>query len=160
MYAKQVLHRPCSVLGLHTLFFVPCLLFLRVIPPLLQQHRAVLTLHPSVPATCAPLSPASNPRHPVTPPSHSLLDEVRILLVHGVLHLAGFDHEEGGDQAATMAAEEAAIMSEMGWKGEGLISAAATAAAASEGGWGLCWQGFGWRGEGLMYLPLQPLLPF
>lgn len=26
---------------------------------------------------------------------HTLLDECRILLVHGVLHLYGFDHEEG-----------------------------------------------------------------
>jgi probable rRNA maturation factor len=32
---------------------------------------------------------------------HSLRDEVRILLLHGVLHLAGFDHEiDAGEMAA------------------------------------------------------------
>jgi probable rRNA maturation factor len=32
---------------------------------------------------------------------HSLRDEVRILLLHGVLHLAGFDHEvDSGEMAA------------------------------------------------------------
>jgi probable rRNA maturation factor len=32
---------------------------------------------------------------------HSLRDEVRVLLLHGVLHLAGFDHEvDSGEMAA------------------------------------------------------------
>jgi probable rRNA maturation factor len=32
---------------------------------------------------------------------HSLRDEVRVLLLHGALHLAGFDHEvDGGEMAA------------------------------------------------------------
>jgi probable rRNA maturation factor len=32
---------------------------------------------------------------------HTLRDEVRVLLLHGVLHLAGFDHEaDGGEMAA------------------------------------------------------------
>jgi probable rRNA maturation factor len=35
---------------------------------------------------------------------HSLLDEVRILMLHGVLHLAGFDHEQ--DQGEMALAEE------------------------------------------------------
>jgi probable rRNA maturation factor len=34
---------------------------------------------------------------------HALLDEVKILLLHGVLHLAGFDHENGD---TAMAREE------------------------------------------------------
>jgi probable rRNA maturation factor len=37
---------------------------------------------------------------------HSLRDEVRVLLLHGVLHLAGFDHEQ---DAGEMAAREAEL---------------------------------------------------
>ena len=37
---------------------------------------------------------------------HTLRDEVRILLLHGVLHLAGMDHETDGGE---MAAQEAAL---------------------------------------------------
>ncbi|MGK7346124.1 MAG: rRNA maturation RNase YbeY [Candidatus Nitrospinota bacterium M3_3B_026] len=33
---------------------------------------------------------------------HSLDDEVERLLVHGVLHLAGYDHEKGGAEARRM----------------------------------------------------------
>jgi probable rRNA maturation factor len=40
---------------------------------------------------------------------HSLAAEVRILLVHGFLHLLGFDHETGM-QRTEMAAEEAAAL--------------------------------------------------
>lgn len=35
---------------------------------------------------------------------HGLRDEARVLLVHGVLHLMGFDHEEGAWVAAAAAA--------------------------------------------------------
>lgn len=38
---------------------------------------------------------------------HSLQREVQILLVHGILHLLGHDHENGGAEAVRMAAEEA-----------------------------------------------------
>lgn len=44
---------------------------------------------------------------------HSLADEVRVLLVHGILHLLGHDHEKGGAQAARMRAEEARILALM-----------------------------------------------
>src|ERR1700678_2622437 len=37
---------------------------------------------------------------------HSLRDEVRVLLLHGTLHLAGFDHEADNGE---MAAREAAL---------------------------------------------------
>lgn len=33
---------------------------------------------------------------------YSLLSEARVLLVHGVLHLFGFDHEEGQDCARVL----------------------------------------------------------
>ena len=41
---------------------------------------------------------------------HPLIDEVRLLVVHGVLHLAGRDHATDGDQAE-MWAEQDAILS-------------------------------------------------
>jgi len=36
---------------------------------------------------------------------HSLADEVRILLLHGLLHLAGFDHETDSGEMAALEAE-------------------------------------------------------
>lgn len=54
---------------------------------------------------------------------YTLLDESRVLLVHGVLHLLGYDHEEGEEEAAEMAAAEQHIMKALGWKGQGLIAA-------------------------------------
>lgn len=41
---------------------------------------------------------------------HSLRDEVRVLLLHGVLHLAGFDHET---DAGEMAVREAKLRKEL-----------------------------------------------
>ncbi|BBN10357.1 probable rRNA maturation factor [Marchantia polymorpha subsp. ruderalis] len=54
---------------------------------------------------------------------HSLLDELRILLVHGLLHVIGFDHELGPDDSQEMEDKETQILSKLGWKGKGLISA-------------------------------------
>jgi probable rRNA maturation factor len=42
---------------------------------------------------------------------HSLRDEVRVLLLHGVLHLAGFDHET---DTGEMAAREAELRERLG----------------------------------------------
>jgi len=47
----------------------------------------------------------------VTRFGHSLRDEVRLLLLHGVLHLAGFDHEA---DAGEMAAREGELRRELG----------------------------------------------
>ena len=52
---------------------------------------------------------------------HSLRDEVRVLLLHGVLHLAGFDHESDGGE---MAAREAELRRALGLT-PGLIARAA-----------------------------------
>ena len=41
---------------------------------------------------------------------HSLIDELRILLLHGVLHLAGFDHEA---DAGEMRAREAELQAKL-----------------------------------------------
>jgi hypothetical protein len=56
-----------------------------------------------------------------------------VLLVHGLLHLAGFDHEQGQQQLQDMAAHEASLLSQLGWEGSGLISAAQAAAGQEEG---------------------------
>lgn len=55
---------------------------------------------------------------------HSLVSEVRILLVHGVLHLLGYDHEAGAEGAREMAAEERRVLRALGWAQDGLIGAA------------------------------------
>lgn len=44
---------------------------------------------------------------------HSLAYEVRVLLVHGILHLLGYDHEQGGGEAERMRREEVRILSLM-----------------------------------------------
>lgn len=41
---------------------------------------------------------------------HSLEDECRRLLVHGILHLLGFDHVHGGRQARKMRLEEERLL--------------------------------------------------
>jgi hypothetical protein len=55
--------------------------------------------------------------------SYSLLNELRVLLVHGVLHLSGLDHERNPGEHDRMAEQEQAIMVAMGWPGSGLIKA-------------------------------------
>jgi hypothetical protein len=47
-----------------------------------------------------------------------------VLLVHGLLHLVGFDHEQGDVQHAEMAQHEADMLADLGWRGSGLIAAA------------------------------------
>ena len=45
---------------------------------------------------------------------HPLATEVRILLVHGLLHLVGYDHEASGDDAVAMQREEARLVGVLG----------------------------------------------
>jgi probable rRNA maturation factor len=45
---------------------------------------------------------------------HELTVELRVLLVHGLLHLIGFDHETGEDDARVMAAEEVRLLGALG----------------------------------------------
>lgn len=52
---------------------------------------------------------------------HGLLDELRVLVVHGLLHLLGHDHETGEEDAAAMRAEEARVLAAMGG-GVGLVA--------------------------------------
>ncbi|XP_076881505.1 endoribonuclease YBEY, chloroplastic-like [Bidens hawaiensis] len=58
---------------------------------------------------------------------HTLLDEIRILMVHGLLHLMGFDHELSDEAEAEMEKEEERLLMSLGWKGKGLIQSASTA---------------------------------
>ncbi|XP_010249477.1 PREDICTED: uncharacterized protein LOC104592035 [Nelumbo nucifera] len=59
---------------------------------------------------------------------HTLLDEIRILLVHGLLHLLGFDHEISDEAEEEMEREEELLLKSLGWKGKGLIQSAYDAA--------------------------------
>ncbi|KAG0492159.1 hypothetical protein HPP92_005557 [Vanilla planifolia] len=50
---------------------------------------------------------------------HSLLDEVRILLVQGLLHLLGFDQESDYRTSVEMGKLEELVLRSLGWKGRG-----------------------------------------
>ena len=54
---------------------------------------------------------------------HSLRTEVRVLLVHGLLHLCGYDHEEGASAASEQADAERRLLTRLGWAEEGLVGA-------------------------------------
>ena len=47
---------------------------------------------------------------------HTLQDECRILLVHGILHLLGFDHEIGAEESIAMAEVERYVLHSLQWK--------------------------------------------
>ena len=55
---------------------------------------------------------------------HPLRSELRVLLVHGLLHLLGYDHERSPEAHKEMAREEARLMGLLGWEGQGLIALA------------------------------------
>ncbi len=52
-----------------------------------------------------------------------LRDELRVLMVHGLLHLLGYDHETNDADLAEMAEAEARLLHRLGWSGQGLIAA-------------------------------------
>lgn len=51
----------------------------------------------------------------------SLLDEIRILMVHGLLHLLGYDSEKSEEAKIEMEKEEDIILRSLGWKGKELM---------------------------------------
>lgn len=57
---------------------------------------------------------------------HGIWDEARVLLVHGILHLLGYDHETSESEAKEMEQEERRILQALGWNVEGLISASSS----------------------------------
>nr|AWA44806.1 hypothetical protein SO145G11_000007 [Saccharum officinarum] len=54
----------------------------------------------------------------------TLLDEVRVLVVRGILHLLGFHHESSNEAAAELEKEEQLILKSLRWKGKGLAKSA------------------------------------
>ena len=63
---------------------------------------------------------------------HDLEAECRILLLHGLLHLLGWDHELGLADADRMAAAERRLIAELGWQGDGLIGSVGVAVEEGE----------------------------
>jgi len=55
---------------------------------------------------------------------HALRDELRVLLVHGMLHLLGYDHENDEQEHAEMLEAEQRLLSKLDWPGQGLIGLA------------------------------------
>ena len=56
--------------------------------------------------------------------AYGLRDELRVLLVHGVLHLMGYDHALGDSDHADHMDAEQTLLRRLGWEGDGLIGAA------------------------------------
>ncbi len=46
----------------------------------------------------------------------TLEEEMALLLVHGVLHLLGYDHEDDPSAAAEMQAKEEEVLKHLGWE--------------------------------------------
>ncbi|KAF3335030.1 phosphatase YxeH [Carex littledalei] len=63
---------------------------------------------------------------------HSLLDEVRILLVRGLLHLLGFDHEASDEAKREMEIEEHLVLKVLGWTKKGLIKSVSDSSIPDE----------------------------
>jgi probable rRNA maturation factor len=49
----------------------------------------------------------------------TLDEEMALLLVHGILHLLGYDHEDNSSAAAEMQAKEEEVLTHLGWKNKG-----------------------------------------
>lgn len=55
---------------------------------------------------------------------HTLLDELRTLVVRGLLHLLGFDRQASNEAAVEMEKEELLILKSLRWKGKGFAKSA------------------------------------
>lgn len=53
---------------------------------------------------------------------HTARDELRVLMVHGILHLLGYDHETTREEYDEMRAAERKLLNRLGWVGQGLIA--------------------------------------
>ena len=49
----------------------------------------------------------------------TLEEEMALLLVHGILHLLGYDHEDAPSAAAEMQAKEEEVLTHLGWENKG-----------------------------------------
>ncbi|GLT85473.1 hypothetical protein SLE2022_036630 [Rubroshorea leprosula] len=63
---------------------------------------------------------------------HMLLDEIRILMVRGLLPLLGFGHELSEEAEEEMEKVEELLLKSLGWKGKGLIKSACEAEATAD----------------------------
>lgn len=52
---------------------------------------------------------------------HSVRDEFRVLLLHGLLHLVGYDHEKGKSAAEDMRRAEQTLAQALGWNRQSLL---------------------------------------
>ena len=48
--------------------------------------------------------------------NHPLQREIGFLTVHSMLHLLGYDHENGGLEAVHMREKEETVLTQIGWK--------------------------------------------
>lgn len=48
--------------------------------------------------------------------NHPLQREIGFLTVHSMLHLLGYDHEQGGIEAVRMREKEETVLTQIGWK--------------------------------------------
>lgn len=48
--------------------------------------------------------------------NHPLQREIGFLTVHSMLHLLGYDHEDGGIEAVRMREKEETVLTQIGWK--------------------------------------------
>ena len=49
----------------------------------------------------------------------TLEEEMALLLVHGILHLLGYDHEDAPSAAAEMQTKEEEVLTHLGWENKG-----------------------------------------
>ena len=49
----------------------------------------------------------------------TLEEEMALLLVHGILHLLGYDHEDDPSAAAEMQSREEEVLKHLGWENKG-----------------------------------------
>lgn len=53
---------------------------------------------------------------------HSARDEARVLIVHGIVHLLGFDHDAGPEEHDAMYAQEQRVLRHLSWPAQGLCA--------------------------------------
>jgi rRNA maturation RNase YbeY len=73
-----------------------------------SQHRRLPALPPALLGDVVISAPTA--KRQAADHGHGLDEEMSRLLVHGVLHLLGYDHERGRREAARMARKERAIL--------------------------------------------------
>ena len=89
-----------------------------------SEERKCLSQCLSMPAHTTTIAP-TRPRALGAPP-------VQVLMVHGVLHLLGYDHETTAEDYEEMASAETKLLTRLGWAGQGLIGFAEASSEEEE----------------------------